>query len=928
MKLHRSALVAGLLALGVAACGDEVTVVEPTPPPPPPLAATMAPGAAVVAVGNSSVFAVNTTGGAAGSAASWTCASSNTGIASVATTAVGCQATGVAIGGATITATVTKGTETTNVGSQITVTDDASAVVTVNSINQAGSPAMSPFGGQLDVIINVERGDQILEGLTLMVDGEAVAFQMFAATAPPPDDDAAEQAVQTITLSFMTDLYDADTGEVAHLNGDHLISANLTVAGGTTSIASNSIPAEFENANGIHVSAVTLPTNSAMDGDGLIWYGGPGSGTTDYTALVIMYDGGDVDSVTSVFCGATTTDVEAPFAFEVDCEDEAYASVVAGDTPTFTSVTEGNAGPTSLLNEDHGFPIREDYVGPAVPEFAANPDGRMNGWINSDVELLVENDETDADPEHPDGWVIEGAEDTGVGGYTMWLRLDTTDPTDVDGALAATASVTPVLPDATTNNNDFCAVISATDDLGNESALPAEGAACTAPPSAAFSGTGTGATSLRGGVDIVAPEIQLEDSPELEDEERVAVSPLGNEFQVSVQDVGAVGNSGFTGAPVLARMLIRDVDGLECSTDADDLPGEEDDDDICINNRDGLTAALPFVTTSDVNAETAAAYYQFHALAQDAAGNQSAEVSRTVVRDSDVATITAPAVPGAITGSFLASAFVNDDLSIRDYYWQVAFREGNAADIFPLGDPLTVRLDATATDVDEFDAATFTNTNYVVNTTIDTFLGLQSSGVGSAGEPDAYTAGDNPLATTTLFARDQSQAPYSTSGAAVLRTTHPAAGIALTSADPAWTFTAYAIATSTTPLCLGIADGSSTCTDSDDVSTTFTVTATGTTATFPNPFSRVDFYAADAGQDDLVLLGTASAPADLVDDGASRVWSWELDISSAAIYAAVFGPIAVPADYTGNIYAFGVNDDGDVAIVSEVVEQVVETEDL
>ena len=47
--------------------------------------------------------------------------SSNLGIASVAVTAVGCRATGVAVGGATITATVTKGSETTSAGAEITV---------------------------------------------------------------------------------------------------------------------------------------------------------------------------------------------------------------------------------------------------------------------------------------------------------------------------------------------------------------------------------------------------------------------------------------------------------------------------------------------------------------------------------------------------------------------------------------------------------------------------------------------------------------------------------------------------------------------------------------------------------------------------------------------------------------------------------------
>ena len=81
MKSQRVALVTGFLALGVAACGDDVQIVEPTPPPPPPLTATMAPASATVAVGNSVVFAVNASGGAAGAQASWTCASSNTGIA-------------------------------------------------------------------------------------------------------------------------------------------------------------------------------------------------------------------------------------------------------------------------------------------------------------------------------------------------------------------------------------------------------------------------------------------------------------------------------------------------------------------------------------------------------------------------------------------------------------------------------------------------------------------------------------------------------------------------------------------------------------------------------------------------------------------------------------------------------------------------------
>ena len=120
-------LMAGLLALGVAACGDDVEVISPTPPvvpPPPPVTATMAPASASVAVGNSVVFAVNASGGVAGESATWTCSSSNTGIATVSSTSAGCQATGVVAGSVTVTAAVSKSGETVNVGSELTVTSD------------------------------------------------------------------------------------------------------------------------------------------------------------------------------------------------------------------------------------------------------------------------------------------------------------------------------------------------------------------------------------------------------------------------------------------------------------------------------------------------------------------------------------------------------------------------------------------------------------------------------------------------------------------------------------------------------------------------------------------------------------------------------------------------------------------------------------
>ena len=933
MKLHQSALVAGLLALGVAACGDDVTVVEPTPPPPPPLAATMAPGQAVVAVGNSAVFAVNTTGGAAGAAASWTCASSNTGIASVTTTAVGCQATGIAVGGVTITATVTKGTETTNVGAQLTVTDDAAAVVSINSINQGGVPAISPFGGQLDVVINVERGDQILSQLDLLVDGEIVASQTFAATAPAADDDAAEQVIQTITLSFNSALYDFVTGVVSYLNGNHIIAAALTVAGATTPIASNTIAVVFANADGYHVTS-DLGDNTAMDGAGLLWWGGPTNGTIDISVLPVNYSGMTTESVSVAYCAAGAVTVgAAPLDFALSgaaggaCAgyETAGGPVVFAvtDAPVITSVQDGTVGPlvnmlplpippgvpTFPLNADHGFPAPIEFLGPGAATFAENPNGRQNGWLNAAVGLTGLNTSgTD------DDWLLNGAADGGVGGYNRWLRLDITAPGTVDAAVAATPSADPALPDPTVNNNDICAVVSATDDLGNESALPATGVSLACANPALGPGPTPVGSHLRAGVDIMVPTIAFT-AASLAADARIWNPTVAGEFVVTVTDVGAVGNSGMlAGAPVIGRLETRSAAGTVCGGAG--LPGTGSP---CVNNATGIAGVLPVQATTGVAVLPVplgpGAYYTFTALSQEAAGNQSGEISRVVVRDGSGAlgvslsvVVTPPAVPVTITGAFLASSFLNDDLSIWDYCWNAGF--GGLLTV-----PATIRLAAAPTVVDAFNSASFTNTNFAVNTTANTFLGLQGSLV-------PYVAGAAPLSGVTLFARDQTQtatAPfvgpgYNASTPPPVAPTPPTTGIALANAVPLWAFTAYAAATTNAAICTGTAAA---CASPTFPSTVLSVAATGTTATFPNPFSRVYFYAADATTTDLRLIGmVAAGSATLVDDGATRVWTYSMTVTGPAFYAAIDG---TGLTHTVAVYAFGVNAAGDVAMVSAAI---------
>ena len=252
---------AGCQATGVAAGdvtitatvtkgGESINVASQltvTPPRPPPLTATMTPSSVVVVVGGSIIFAVNTSGGATGESASWTCASSNPGIATASNTTAGCQATGVAAGDVTITATVTKGGESINVASQLTVTLGDLAFIFVTSITDE-TPNDNTLSGTVSVRVSVERGDQRLEGLSLLVDEDEVACLSFSGGICSSRRDGhllhrrlmpqqTAQAVHSFTLTFDSSGY----------NGYHTISAQLYIRGADEAVSSGVHSVEFAN---------------------------------------------------------------------------------------------------------------------------------------------------------------------------------------------------------------------------------------------------------------------------------------------------------------------------------------------------------------------------------------------------------------------------------------------------------------------------------------------------------------------------------------------------------------------------------------------------------------------------------------------------------------------------------------------------------
>ena len=852
----------------------------------------------------------------------WT--SSATGVATV--DAAG-KVTGVANGSAVITAASTVDPTVTGTMA-LTVRPIQPAQISVQKITVAGNTNapvnFNNVAGQIDVTLNLDPGDQTVTKVEVLIDGATACSQNLSVSQSQQLSFAAVFAdVQAVDIicSVNTAEFNTTTFAPKYPNGVRQLTAKATI-GGTTpgNIATPSQALTFNNANGYAATvAFTGTTGTATNAAGFVYKRGGAtitinpviySGTLAIATGTMTFGGAGCDaggigprSVAIAGAGAAWTATFAqtgtPGAGNVaSYEFNAVACPAAnntGETIRLTAVdTQGNTLFAAMQPADSASRqgVRLDNRAPGAPTFMANPNFRQNGWINAGVGLTAANAGTAATANN---WLVNGTADAGVGGYNRFLRIGDGTSGTVSAAIAATASSTPALPAPTIANNSLCAVATATDALGNESALPAATAVCLAPPFA--NNTPTGTSNVRFGVDIAAPTIAFPAAGGLASNARVNTATVGAEFQVTVTDTGAVGNSGMlSGAAVVGTVILRNGTATGAATCI--VGTFNATTGVCAPASVNAAPAFPLVSTTVVAAQTAVGYYTYTALSADAAGNTSATVTRVAVRDNSPATATSPAVPVTITGAFTASSFLNDDLSIRDYYYTVGF--GGA-----LTAPATITLAAAPTAVDAFNSATFTNTNFAINTAVNTFLGLQGTTAGNV--PNAYVANAAPLNSLNLFVRDQTQAAYSAAPAAAIAPTAPAAGVSVTN------FNLFTPATTNATICAGTLPAGCAAVP---VSTVITAVATGTTAVFNNPFSRVDFYGSNGT--DLVLLGSvASGSATLVDDGATRVWTYSFPATAASLGATLGTGV------TRNIYAFGVNAAGNVALVSQAVAQTI-----
>jgi hypothetical protein len=957
-----TAVAAGTASITATATADvnrkatvTITVVAPAV-----RSVTVSPPAVTMNPGGTQGFVANVDADA-GVARTVTWTSSNNAVVTVTSAGV---ATAVAPGAATITATSTANTSVTGAAS-VTVRTPTAATVTIEKVTVGNTNVPVNFlavAGQMDVTVNVDPGDFILSKVELLIDGVVcpgctqtfTAAQSQALSAAAVYGDELAGAVSQILFSVQTASFNPTTGVASWLNTNHTVSARATLTNaGQTSTASSNRDMTFTNINTWVASATFTGTTATATGTtnaaaGLAYRRGGltvsvlpviyNSGQSIVAAGSLVRFGGGCDAsgngqrnvaltgtgpYTAAFpqtvpTGGSITNTVSAYEFNsVACA----LGFPLGETPVltasdnngnnvFNSVAPCQPGVTPACPPNSLFAVRLDNRAPGAPTFVANPNFRANGWINAQVAIGNNTSATS------NNWLANGAADAGVGGgaisstsYLRFIRVGDASAGTVAAAKAATAASTFATPAPTVQNNSLCAVISARDELGNESALPTNGTPCTAPPAAPS--TGVAAHHLRFGVDIAAPTAAYTVAS-IGADSRINGAALGNEFIVALLDTGAVGNSGMLhGRPLIGSAVRRNA--LGTTLPADCVVGTVTSG-VCTQSITGISSANVGVNgtanTTTLAGQTVAlggtGYYTFDGTAFDAAGNSTVVPNRVTVYDNTPATATPPAVPATITGAFSAAAFLNDDLSIRDYMWTVRW---NTA----LVSVTTATIAAQPTVVDAYNAPVLNNINTGINASINTFLGLQN---GQGATPVAYTANANPMDQLNLFVRDQTQAAYSGPASSAVAPTVPAtAGVSITN------FTgAFASATSNATICAGtLVAGCA----AVPTSTNFTATATGATAVFNNPFTRVDFYAVNAAGTNLVLIGSVpAASASLGDNGATRVWTYTLPMSAATLYSllggvspAIVGPV--------NVYAFGASPNGPVALVSPLVAQTI-----
>jgi hypothetical protein len=921
-----------IVVLGAAACGDDVTVTEQTPPVVTPVvrSVVVSPSAATIATGASFTFGAAVDADAPlATTVTWT--SSNTAIATV--TAAGVATANAVAGVSSICATSTAATGK-SACAQLTVTTApavqpatisidaitigcdaiASALAGANACSLTSPVATNNVFGEFQVRTNVNRPAgstvtgvrlEVLNAATNIV--EATQTQTLSSEPIVAEGLAAQTAANTVTFSVQSANYNTTTGAATHVNGQKRVRVSLV---GGTSTASADRELTFRNANGFHITGAAIP---ALNGAGVastaavagrLWTGGV---PLTFTALPVSYTGVAVNATTlaisfgSTLCDlsgtgartAATTANTATFAYtsavtaaatsvnayEFNPNAACAAANPLGEFPTANAV-DANGNPFINIALGGVFGSTNNTLniptGPVVPTGATvpglrldnrapaatinvqlNPNGRANNWYNDAVVFNTVNNATNTLDRSLA--VTSTATDAGVGGAAFRARVGT----NITSANASTDITNATTLAASATNTTYCLAQYAVDTFMNRTV-----------PSAC-------ATTF--GVDRAAPTATLGG---IAANARLNGANIGGEITVALSDTGLVGNSGMNPvAPMVGSIVRRNAAAAVFCTLGTDATT------ACATQ--APLAGLPTAITI-IAAVTANGYYTFNGTAKDAAGNTTAVGPRVFVKDNTAPIIAIAGVPATVAATgYTATSLVSEDVDIQSLWFDVLYAAAPAPlDVAPISQAPVV--------VSTFPGipATLQNANVPISQAITLPLAIQENIAG---------AGTTVAPQTDIWAGAFNQTNLLGSGAPTAPVVTPPTPISITPVG-GWT----SFGTPAAPVS-GLSTGGPTApTAGRPASTTLSITTTGPTATFNNPFTRVEFYAlTDFGT--YRLIGTATT-ATLTDNGATRTFTYSITATGASVASVLFGPVR--ATYLSAIIALGYGASNNVAMLS------------
>ena len=718
--------------------------------------------------------------------------------------------------------------------------------------------------GDLEVTVAVDRGEDTLEAVELLLGDELVGSQSFTPTQMAPRAGTGRvggfqaEPLLSVRLPVNTAAFDLATGTALFPNRQYLLSARLaTVEGGPVAWLS-SIQVQLRNTDTLW-GVVTAENGPVTGADGERWIGGD----LEVRVLPVVYDlSRVVESVTLSLRRSGAGELRvltgepgpSPLVFPAR-GDPGPGTLTGYQTPVgevdelvVASAQYADGGSVPGVPVVLAGRLRIDIAPPPDPSFALPVQSAavpccLGNWVGGGFRFSA---------------AVQEEPDTGVGGGSVRIHVGEASLSDAELA-AGPAVVTAAELSPTGDNASLRAVAVARDALGNTSVVPLA-------PSDGNPGAGDG-TAARFGVDLTPPVLRFDGTSV---GSRTRNPARGSAWVLDAEDpLAGIG-------PLPARTSVWVSSPALSGTPGQCLfPGPGP----CGPAPDGRVRAIPAGVEGYITMET---------RVLDRAGNASAEIRRTVLVDATPPVLGPVSAPAILVPNEPAAFRVQatDNLDLGDGWFSLEYGDGTGSGREVVAmvppDPLGAAFDDEMT------------TDARLGLMVPVVTGLERvEDAGGLARPAGNVLGPEAaraVVTDAAGNRTTRSVPVRVAGGL------PARSFSVSERGPDGGVADFTLAVAAERVCRS---GGGPCGPDVPGSVQLRAAARGLGGAFGRPFEVVHFFLVREGEPEWIATSSAAGLAD-GDGPAGREWSWSAEWTPA--------PDTPPGPSV--LYAVGVDGDG------------------